>query len=350
MASANVNDLLKRVTLEGVEPLNIELGRGAYGRVFKVKYCGLVCAAKQIHQTLIDSEQKQAFKDDFVRECLNSSEIRHPNVVQFIGVYYSDEQPDIPTMVMELMNTSLTSFIQNNRSNISITTKISILVDVSLGLSCLHLRNPPVIHRDLSSNNVMLTKQFVAKIGDLGVAKVVRPESRNTKRKLTTNPGTVDFMPPETLEEEPIYDTPVDVFSFAAISLHLLCEEWPTPVGSKRRDPKTRKLYALTEVERRQRYFDKITDRVAMQLIQMTIRCLDDDPDARPAIREVSETIEPLKVCCTLISNKVQFLLKIIGKLYYTNDFCCYPSATLLGLLSVPEPCQSMGDNCIYFP
>ena len=309
MASANVNDLLKRVTLEGVVPLNIELGSGAYGRVFKVKYCGLVCAAKQIHQTLIDSEQKEAFKDDFVRECLNSSDIRHPNIVQFMGVYYSVEQPDIPTMVMELMNTSLTMFVQSNRSNVSLTTKISILNDVSLGLSYLHLRKPPVIHRDLSSNNVMLNEHLVAKIGDLGVAKVVRAESRNTKRKLTTAPGTVDFMPPETLEEEPIYDTPVDVFSFAGISLHLLCEEWPTPVGSKRRDPKTRRLYALTEVERRQRYFDKINERVAIQLIQMIVRCLDDDPDVRPAIREVAETIEPLKVCCTLISDKT-FLLK----------------------------------------
>ena len=103
--------------------------------MFKVKYCGLVCAAKQIHQTLIDSGQKQAFKDDFVRECLNSSDIRHPNIVQFMAVYYSVEQPDIPTMVMELMNTSLTMFVQSNRSNISLTATISILNDVSLGLS-----------------------------------------------------------------------------------------------------------------------------------------------------------------------------------------------------------------------
>jgi len=301
MASANVNDLLKRVTLEGVEPLNIELGSGAYGRVFKVEHCGLVCAAKQIHQTLIDSEEKQAIKDDFVRECLNGSDIRHPNIVQFMGVYYSEKHPDIPTMVMELMNTSLTMFVHNNLLSISLASKISILKDVSLGLNYLHLRNPPVIHRDLSSNNVMLNEFNVAKIGDLGVARVVRAESRNTKRKLTTAPGTVDFMPPETLEEEPIYDSPVDVFSFGVVSLHLLSEEWPVPVGSKKRDPKTKKLYALTEIERRQRYFDKIMknvtmENVTMELIQMIKRCLDDDPDARPAIREVSSTIAPHKV------------------------------------------------------
>ena len=314
MASANVNILLNELTLQGIVPLGVELGRGAYGRVFTVKYCGLICAAKEIHSTLIDSEEnEQAFKDDFVRECLNSSKIRHPNIVQFMGVYFSQEQPDIPTMVMELMDTSLTSYIHHNRSKISLAQKISILNDVSLGLSCLHLRNPPVIHRDLSSNNVMLTKQLVAKIGDLGVAKVVRPESRNTKRKLTTAPGTVDFMPPETLEEEPVYDTPVDVFSFAVISLHLFCEEWPKAIGLKRRDPKTKRLYALSEVERRQRYFDKISGKVPLELFQMIESCLDDYPDARPVIEAISEIITTLFKVGAVSSNLFVFHFSFLG-------------------------------------
>ena len=290
------SEAIKNLILHGVVPIDDELGRGSYGRVFTVKYCGLVCAAKEIHSILIDSEKKQAFKDDFVRECLNCSNIRHPNIVLFMGVYYAAEQPDIPTMVMELMYTSLTSFVQSSRSNITLKTKISILNDVSLGLSYLHLRRPPVIHRDLSSNNIMLTDLLVAKIGDLGVAKVVHAESQTTKRKLTTAPGTVDFMPPEALEEDPTYDTPVDVFSFAGISLHLLCEEWPSPVSSKKRDPNTNTLYALTEVERRQRFLDKITGK-ATTLKQMITKCLDDNPNARPAIQEISEIIAPLKVC-----------------------------------------------------
>ena len=69
-------------------------------------------------------------------------------------------------MVMELMETSLTSFIEKNQSKIAMKTKSSILHDVSLGLSYLHGSYLPVIHCDLSSNNVLLTSHLVAKISD----------------------------------------------------------------------------------------------------------------------------------------------------------------------------------------
>ena len=298
MASQDVSALLKDVTIEGVVPIDKELGRGAYGRVFTVKYCGLVCAAKEIHPILIEGvspAEKKTIIDNFIRECHHCSVIRHPNIVQFLGVYYSSKKADLPIMVMEMMNASLASFVKNNQSNIPVKTKMSILYDVSLGLSYLHARKPVVIHRDLSPNNVMLTSQPVAKIGDLGVAKVIRADSRQTRSRLTTAPGTVDFMPPETLEANPVYGTAVDVFSYAGIGLHVFAEEWPTPCGLKRRDPVTKKLMALTEAERRQEYLDKIPEGATV-LKELFVRCLDDEPDERPPIQEVSEMIETLKV------------------------------------------------------
>ena len=90
-------------------------------------------------------------------------------------------------------------------------TKLFILHDVSLGLSYLHGHHPAIIHRDLSSNNVLLTRNLTAKIGDLGMAKMIRA-SKQTKSRFTRAPGTVDFMPPEALVEDPDYGTPVDVF------------------------------------------------------------------------------------------------------------------------------------------
>ena len=168
---------------------------------------------------------------------------------------------------MELMDTSLTSFIENNQAKIAMKTKLSILHDVSLGLSYLHGRRPVVIHRDLSSNNVLLSGRgnLVAKISDLGTAKMTRADSKQTKSRLTTAPGTLHFMPPEALDEEdPVYGTPVDVFSFGGITLHLFSEKWPTPSGHKKRDPATKKMVSLSEVERRQQYLDKMTVEAAV--------------------------------------------------------------------------------------
>ena len=286
---------LSNVKLEGVVPLNEELGHGAYGSVFTVKYKENVFAAKKIHSNLIENvsdEEKQGIKADFIQECLRCSSISHPNIVEFVGVYYP-KGSSFPIMVMELMSSSLTSYLENNKkSKIFFHRKISILHDVSTGLSFLHSRKPKMLHRDLSSNNVMLTIELVAKIGDLGVAKVIRADNRQTKSKLTTAPGTVPFMPPEALvEDNPEYDTPIDVFSFGGIALHVFSEEWPTPGRQKIRDSKTKKLVALSEVERRQRYLDRMTGKAA-GLKEMVKQCLDDDPRERPTIQEVSKAFK----------------------------------------------------------
>ena len=302
-----LTDQLKDLTLKEVVPLNKKLGRGAYGSVFTVKYRGVVCAAKKIHSILCDDdvspEQKQAIKRDFVSECVCCSGIRHPNVVQFVGVYYSEES-SLPIMVMELMDTSLTTFVDNNKSQIAIQTKMSILYDVSKGLDFLHNHKPQILHRDLSPNNVMLTRcQITAKIGDLGVAKMIRADNRQTKSKLTTAPGTLHFMPPEALDEvDPVYGTPIDVFSFGGIALFVFSEEWPTPSGQKMRDPVTKRLKALTEAERRQQYLDKMTGKAA-GLRKMVEQCLDDDPDERPTVQKVSTIMKPLKVGIRFCNN-----------------------------------------------
>ena len=302
-STKDLSDQLKDLTLEDVIPQNKELGRGAYGKVFTVDHLGLPCAAKEIHSLLIDgvsAEEKKAIKDGFIRECYHSSLIRHPNIVQFMGVYYakpSDPRTDLPIMVMELMDTSLTSFIEKNQSKIAMKTKLSILHDVSLGLSHLHGRRPAVIHRDLSSNNVLLTCHLVAKISDLSTAKMIRADSKQTKSRLTTASAcTLHFMPPEALDEEdPVYGTPVDVFSFGGIVLHLFSEKWPTPSSHFKRDPTTKKMVSRSEVERRQQYLDAMIVEAAV-LEEMVMRCLDVDPDQRPPIQEVLQMIKSLKV------------------------------------------------------
>ena len=297
------NNWSDRVILKNVVPLHKEIGRGAYGRVFAVKYCGLVCAAKEIHSILLEAqdEERESVIQSFLLECWHCSELRHPNIVQFIGVYYDEPNGDrlnLPIMVMELMDHSLTSLV-DKEENVEMKTKVSILHDVCLGLSYLHSQNEPIVHRDLSPNNVLLTPHMVAKISDLGIARVLKTsttDSRRTRSKLTKAPGTLDFMAPETLYDNPTYDTSIDVFSFAGIALHLMCEEWPTPSHPTQMDTRTGSLIAFTEVERRQKYFDRVSGEISTALKPLLKSCLDNNPSRRPPIAIVSEKIELLKV------------------------------------------------------
>ena len=285
--------------LKGVTPLNRkELGRGAYGKVYEVKYCETVCAAKEIHSILIEDvgeTERRLTIESFLRECRQCSMLRHPNVIQFLGVYYPTgaggaNSMRLPVMVMEMMADSLTSFVSKHE-NIPVHIKYSIVHDVSLGLCYLHNHDPPIVHRDLSPNNVLLTACHVAKISDLGVAKVIKADSRKT---MTKAPGTLDFMPPESLDDTPEYGPPMDVFSFAGIILHTFNQQWPSPSKQVYFDAKTRRKVALMEVERRQQYLDKMTGEAEV-LRPLVEECLDDDPAVRPTITTICERIKGSK-------------------------------------------------------
>ena len=127
-----------------------------------------------------------------VEECRRCSELRHPNVTQFLGIYYGEAgqgagKMQLPIMVMEMMVNSLTVLVEKH-NKIPIHIKFSIVHDVSLGLSYLH--NHGIIHQDLSSNKILLTIHHVAKISDLVVSKVIGNSRKRVRNKVP------DFMAP----------------------------------------------------------------------------------------------------------------------------------------------------------
>jgi len=292
MASKMAVEKFSQLTLSNVIDLNKELGRGAYGRVFAVKYCGTVCAAKEIHPTLLTGDSEW-ITNTFLRECTQCSVLRHPNLVQFLGVFFPNGGSTLPVMVMEMMNNNLTKFFAINQK-IPVHLKLSILYDVALGLQYLHYHDPPIVHRDLSPNNVLLTSQMVAKIGDLGVAKVIKIDNKTISR-YTRAPGTPHFMPPEALQNNPKYGTPLDVFSYAGIILFVVNQKWPEPMDLVATDPVTKQLVARTEVERRRNYIDQLSDGSFQAIESTVVTCLSNDPADRPKIIDVCEIVGDIK-------------------------------------------------------
>ena len=144
------------------------LGIGSYGAVCKAKCDDLLCAAKILHPTLFDpTAQLQVSRKQehrlpikrFEQECEFLSTIRHPNIVQYLCIH-QDPDTGLPVLLMELMDKSLTHFLENSPQPIAYHIQVNICHDITLALSFLHSNG--IIHRDLSSNNVLLRGNILA--------------------------------------------------------------------------------------------------------------------------------------------------------------------------------------------
>ena len=169
--------------------------------------------------------------EKFCAEIKILSEIRHPNFVQFIGVYFRETSP-FPVLVMELMRTSLACCLTQcgaDRQRFPLSIKLFILQDVARALVYLHSQEPPILHRDLTANNVLLTSSMKAKVADLGMAKIMTIGMSKLTRQC---PGNVVYMPPEALKEHPSYGIEIDVYFYGVLGFHTFSGKWPNHQGS----------------------------------------------------------------------------------------------------------------------
>ena len=189
-----------------------------------MKYQHLVCAGKKLHEALIEAGNEGVA--DVVRkyeqECQLMSSLRHPNITQFLGLCFLPGT-QLPLLVMERLETSLDDLLEH-MPGLPLSLKRSVLEDVASGLVYLHKRTPPVIHRDLTSKNVLLTSSLVAKITDMGNSRIVSMRPGQMARTLSQLPGTLVYMPPEALDETHRYGPSLDIFSLGHLALYTITQ------------------------------------------------------------------------------------------------------------------------------
>ena len=300
--------LFKELTLAStdVRETGKKLGKGSYGEVVEVVYLGTSCAAKRIH--VVWEQEGGKPLEEFKRECEIWSRLRHPNVVQLLGLLYkpstsTSPATTLPTIIMEKMDCSLRHLVETRpREALPLAIKVDVLYQVARGLVYLHGLRPPVVHRDLSPNNILINVgSMTAKLSDFGVARVFHSQATRG----TVVPGTQHFMPPETFPQaiapEKGYTDRIDVFSFGCIIICAVTQEWPEPLPPVMQTKKG-KLVALTEVERRQKYLDCFDPQEKACFSSMVPKCLEFTPSQRPKCMALMEALDKLRASHPLIT------------------------------------------------
>ena len=280
------------------------LGIGAYGAVCKAKCDDLLCAAKVIHPTLFDPtalhqvapqrEHRVPFRR-FQLECEFLSTIRHPNIVQYLGTH-QDSSTGLPVLLMELMDDSLTHFLESSTQAVSYHIQVNICHDITRALSFLHSNE--IVHRDLSSNNVLLIGNIRAKLTDFGMVRLSDLNPHATHFTNTMCPGTDVYMPPEAVQDNPVYTEKIDCFSFGVITVQTLTREFPRPGDRQKifddpRFPKGTLKQCVPEIERRQNHISQIDP--THPLLPIALDCLKDRDSERPSAHWLCEHVASLK-------------------------------------------------------
>ena len=252
--------------------------------MYKAVCDGLQCAAKVLHPVLTSNRNVQKFD----QECQFLSTAKHPNIIQYLGTH--DEGPEKFMLLMELMNESLTSYLERSTHPLLLCTEVNLCHDISLALIYLHSNN--LIHRDLSGNNILLGGDLRAKITDFGMSMLANPAEMS---RLTQAPGCAAYMSPEALAIPPQYSNKLDIFSFGVLIIQILTRQFPDPGPAKKKVKVNDPNYPMPvevpipELERRKTHIDLIDP--AHLLLKYALSCICYEEKERPSAHQLCDYI-----------------------------------------------------------
>ena len=231
--------------------------------------------------------------DRFQQECGFLESIRHPNIVQYLGMT-RDPESRLPVLLMELLDESLTKMLERSQQSLAYCVQVDICHDIALAVAYLHSND--IIHRDLSSNNVLMIAGRRAKVTDFGMSKLAGAAPSMTP--LTMCPGTLAYMPPEALREPPRYTKKLDCFSEGVIMIQVCTRLWPEPGPRNQLIPDSRSPTGtidmpILETERRKNHIDKINP--THMLLPIAVDCLHYQENDRPSSEEMCQKLAGLK-------------------------------------------------------
>ncbi|KAL5213895.1 hypothetical protein ABZP36_003047 [Zizania latifolia] len=256
--------------------LKERVGAGSFGTVYRADWHGSDVAVK----VLTDQGVGEAQLKEFLREIAIMKRVRHPNVVLFMGAV--TKCPHLSIVTEYLPRGSLFRLINKASAGeiLDLRRRLRMALDVAKGINYLHCLNPPIVHWDLKTPNMLVDKNWSVKVGDFGLSRFKASTFISSKSVA----GTPEWMAPEFLRGEPSNEK-CDVYSFGVILWELLTMQQPWSGLSP-----AQVVGAVAFQSRRL----AIPQDTVPELAALVESCWDDDPRQRPSFSSIVDTLKKL--------------------------------------------------------
>ena len=248
------------------------LGEGSFGRAYLCENISdnSQCVIKQIPLNDLDEDEKK----DALNEVLILKKVNHSNIIKFLDVFKSSKPVNTLNIVTEYaddgdLNQKIKK-LQNKKSPFTEKEILNYLTQICLALN--HIHKKKIIHRDLKSGNIFLTKSGLVKLGDFGISKGFK----NTWEKAKTKVGTPYYLSPEIINDKP-YDSKSDIWALGVLLYEMMTFKMPFNANS----------FAALSLKILRGIYQPPPSYYSKELINLVKVCLNLEPKKRPSAETI---------------------------------------------------------------
>ncbi|XP_039138625.1 MDIS1-interacting receptor like kinase 2-like isoform X2 [Dioscorea cayenensis subsp. rotundata] len=274
-----------------------QIGTGACSIVYKATLSSrLTLAIKKI------KIEVQMNEEAFRNEIQVLTEIRHRNIVRFYGFCSTNEFNFLAYEYMERgsLGTNLRS--EQGAMELDWIKRVRIVRDIAQALSYLHHDcNPSIVHRDITSNNILLNEEYKACVADFGISRLLKPNSSHWSLLA----GTYGYMAPELAYVMRVTEK-CDVYSFGIVALEVIHGTHPGDLLSN--ISLSMLVKDMLDSRLPLHNTDQVTTNQVLLVILIAMQCINTIPQARPTMLEVSQRLSSPKALPTSNNHSYQAL------------------------------------------
>ncbi|XP_015950797.2 probable leucine-rich repeat receptor-like protein kinase At1g35710 [Arachis duranensis] len=262
------------------------IGTGAYGSVYKAQLpSGKIIALKKLHKT--ESENASFYKS-FCNEVEVLTEIRHRNIIRLYGYCLHNRCMFLVYEYLERGSLFCNLADEIEVQELKWSKRVNIIKGTAYALAHMHHHCPsPIVHRDVSSNNVLLNSELEACVSDFGTARLLDPDSSNQ----TLLVGTYGYVAPELAYTMSV-TTKCDVYSFGVVALETMMGHHPGEFMSAMSKPFTQQLLVKDVLDPRIPLPNSRKDmQHVVHVVKLALACLSPDPKSRPSMQDVANEL-----------------------------------------------------------